>query len=278
MTVSDISVVSVCYNSADIVREMLKSVPANTNIILVDNGSQDVAELEPIAETNGATLVKNTNNVGFGVACNQGAELADTEFVFFLNPDTVLTSETLAGLVRAARKHPDCVAFNPLIIDPQGKASLKRRSVLIPKRDWLPRGLLEKDTIVPILSGAAFFVRKSDFDSVGGFDPEIFMYHEDDDLSLRLRSDRGNLMVAAGARVTHTPGTSTVRAVEVSKIKAFGMGKSRIYTARKHNVPFGELRAVLQAVLQLFSISMFSSRKRAKNIAFFRGVMSEIFV
>lgn len=272
----DVSVISVCYNSSHVVADMLSSLPVAAKSILIDNGSDDAEELATIANKFNATTRRNEKNLGFGVACNQGAELAKTEFLLFLNPDAILAENCLSHLIEAAQTHTDCVAFNPVIFNAKDGLAIKRRSVLLPKRQWLSRNVPVKDISAPVLSGAAFFVRKHDFDAVGGFDPNIFLYHEDDDLALRLKSERGELMIVAQARVTHAAGGSSGHSVEVTKLKAYHMGRSRVYTARKHVGKLGVFVAVLQAFRQVFSITMFSKRKRSKNSAFFKGVMSEL--
>ena len=53
------------------------------------------------------------------------------------------------------------------------------------------------------MGGAAIFLKKENFKKVGGFDEEIFLYHEDDDLSLRLKNEVGSLMYCPQAKIFH---------------------------------------------------------------------------
>ena len=166
-----VTVIAVCFNSNDILPEMLASVPDGIAVILIDNGSANVASLRSVAESYGAELIRNDINCGFGVACNQGAEFVKTEFVMFLNPDARLQPDTLKILVDFADRLPLVSAMNPRLVNESGRASFQRRSWLVERSKWMARGWPPNDVEVPVLSGAALFVRKEAFDSVGGFDP-----------------------------------------------------------------------------------------------------------
>jgi GT2 family glycosyltransferase len=267
------TIVTVCYNSTAVLPAMLASVPDGVPVILVDNASSDA--LTRMAEQATARLISNEENRGFGAACNQGAAAAETEFILFLNPDASLETDALAALEAAMDRYPTAVALNPRIADGKGRPYFKHRSVLLPRHACMPRGWPEADREVTVLSGAALMVRRTDFEAVGGFDPAIFLYHEDDDLSLRLRATRGSLMFIREAAVRHQEGRSTVRSPETAAFKAWHMGRSRVYAMRKHRRPMARAQAIASAVMQLISPSTWFSRRRfAKQRAFLRGVLS----
>jgi len=269
------TIVSVCYNSMGVLPQMLASVPVGVPVVLVDNASNDRAALLALAQSAGAQLVENDRNLGFGVGCNQGAVRATTEFILFLNPDARLDQGALDGLEQAMDRYPEASAMNPRLTDGAGHPYFKRRSVLLPRSRWLAKGWPVQDCTVPVLSGAALMVRRTGFEMVGGFDPNIFLYHEDDDLSLRLVRDCGPLMFIRAASVHHMEGRSTVRSPQSAALKARHMGWSRVYAARKHGQRFALTRALAGAVGQLLSpATVLSRRKRAKHLAFLRGVLS----
>lgn len=273
-----VTVISVCYNSMEVLPAMLASLPAETPVVIIDNASTDRISVEEAASARGARLIRNDENRGFGVACNQGAALAETEFLLFLNPDAAVATGALEALVEGAGRYPDAAAMNPRIEEANGSAYFKRSSVLLPRAVRLPRGWPERDCEVPVLSGAALFVRRADFEAVGGFDPRIFLYHEDDDLSLRLRAERGRLMFIREALVRHQGGRSSVRSPKVAALKARHMGRSRVYAARKHGQRFAETRALGSAMLQVVSpLVLLSRRKRAKQVGFLLGIAHGIF-
>ena len=270
---SVVTIVSVTYNSSAIVKQLVASIPAGVKVILVDNGSDDIEALQALTSDD-VSVLHNHSNVGFGRACNQGAEAAHTEYLFFVNPDAYLTEETLHALMCAAHSYPDAVAFNPAIVEGNGKQYFKRSSTLLPRAEYMTRGWPSSDSAVNVLSGAAIFVKKSVFQAVGGFDENIFLYHEDDDLSLRLRR-MGALMFIRNAVLTHIGGSGSARSPAVAALKAFHMGRSRVYTLRKYGFALPWWRSFGLALWQLLSpLVWFSKRKRAKQVALLRGVWS----
>ncbi|MFW8635939.1 glycosyltransferase family 2 protein [Cribrihabitans pelagius] len=270
-----VTIITVTYNSAAVAGNLLRSIPSGMPCILVDNASADAESMRALAQEHGAEFIANAENAGFGPACNQGAARADTEFLFFVNPDAELFEDTIARLLAAAEAHPDASAFNTRVLKGDGSLFFKRRSKLIPRSLWLGREAAQRDAEVPVLSGGAMMVRRDAFRQVGGFDPRIFLFHEDDDLSLRLKQHCGPLRYVHGARVRHLLGHSTERSARTAALKAWYMGQSRVYAARKHGQRFGFLRALAEAVLQLISpLNLFSARKRAKAWYYLRAVLS----
>lgn len=273
-----VTIVSVCYNSSSVLQAMLASCPKGAaEIVLVDNASQDDEALAELAAEYGAHLIQNTDNQGFGVACNQGAQAASGQYLLFLNPDATLMPDTLDKLLAAARAYPNASAMNPRIEDDDGAIVFKRHSYLMPKSQKMPRGCPEADQEVTVLSGAALFVSRQCFEAVGGFDPQIFLYHEDDDLSRRLRAECGPLMFVRDAIVRHQGDSSSAPSAAITALKAYNMARSRVYAVRKHDRPLPFLSTLYSALRKLLSLkTLSSSALRAERMAYLRGVLSTL--
>lgn len=271
----NISFVVVCYKSSLALKSLLLSIPKESEVILVDNSKDQ--ETKEIANSYDCVLIQNKENIGYGSACNLGAEKASGSHLLFINPDSELKPGTIDELIRATDRYPNASAFNPKIIDRTGKQDFKRRSVLLPKSEWMSKKLPTFDKDVSVLSGAAIFIKKEKFLQIKGFDEKIFLYHEDDDISIRLKNKIGNLMYIHNAVITHIGGSSSSRDESIAKIKGYHMGRSRVYAQKKHNIKAVTIRNIMLSLIQVLSPEMlFSKRKRAKYTYFLKGVFAEL--
>jgi N-acetylglucosaminyl-diphospho-decaprenol L-rhamnosyltransferase len=268
-----VTVVTVSYNSAAVLAGLLESIPPRVAVVVVDNGGSD--DTAAVAARHGAALRRLDRNHGFGRGCNAGAAVSGSEFLFFVNPDARLDPGCVDALVAFMDGHPDAAAANPRIVKPNGRTEFKRRSILVPRAEWLAQGAPDKDAPIIVLLGGAIFVRRSAFEAVGGFDPAIFLYHEDDDLSVRLRRQCGPVWFVPDARVDHMAGHWSGRSPAVAAFKGYHMARSRIYALTKHGGRLAWLRTSTNALSGLIlPHNLLSARRRAKHLGQLRGAWS----
>jgi GT2 family glycosyltransferase len=267
---SNVSIVIVSFRSEEALSNLLPSIPLECEIIIVNNDSplpKKIKEIRNFFE------IINSENKGFGSACNIGVKAAKKDYVFIVNPDTVFENNTIIKLLELSEKLPEASAFTPKILNQKNSESFKRRSILLDKNKWLkipPSKISE----IPVMGGAAIFIKKEIFTRVGGFDERIFLYHEDDDLSLRLKNEIGPLIYCPDISIIHIGGNSSSRSPEIAKLKGFHMGRSRVYAMKKHMIKNYRFKCLFLALIQLFSLQMlFSKRKRFKYFAFYQGVL-----
>lgn len=274
MTGPRTTVITVGYNSSSVIGQMLASLPDDTPVVVVDNASSDNTVAVARTARPAAKVFENLENCGFGRACNQGAAGATTPYLLFLNPDATLAAGALGALEEAGNTLPDFAAANPLILDSRGRGRLKTTSPLRLHRSAPPPKL---DTLseMPVLSGGAFFVNRKAFEAVGGFDPNIFLYHEDHDLAVRLVRAGGRLWHVPKAVATHIAGTGTARSPQSARFKGFHMARSRMYVLSKQTQRFAFLRTLGPAIFGLIlPHNLFSRRRRAKYIGQIQGARS----
>lgn len=253
---------------------MIASIPKESRVVIIDNSPEPSPFLRNIVHARNGLYFHNPVNIGFGAACNQGAQASNEDYVFFLNPDARLEPGSLDQLIKALDSNPQAVAANPKITTNGQRLQFKYRSALLTKREWHSKKPPIATGIVPVLHGSALIVHRQSFWKIGGFDETIFLYHEDDDLSIRLRQAGGILLCVPEASAHHLSGHSSPRSAQIAFQKGYRMAHSRIYTMHKHGFGHAKRNTVASAILQLISpASMISKRKRMKAWGFLKGAL-----
>ena len=220
MKPSPVAVVIVTHNSEPFIERCLAALGRSdlppSQVILVDAGSDSSSWLEALASSAKASLIKSPN-IGFSRANNLGYQacLPSAEFILFLNPDALVASQTLRCAASIMDRAPDigCLTGRLLgydITKDQPTGLLDSTGIF---RKWYgrwydrgqgeaDRGQFSESGEVPAACGAFMFCRRTALAAaalkVGEiFDPAFFMYKEDIELSLRLRS--------VGWRVVYDP-------------------------------------------------------------------------
>jgi GT2 family glycosyltransferase len=195
----DVSIVTYAPEPA-LLRRLLESLaedpmPGQRHLFVQDNSADPavlssiaaLAILRPGAAFATVSLERSAGNVGFGRGHNANARRGTAPFLLVINQDCIVEPGALAGLVASAGSSPqDVVAW-------------EMRQIPYEHPKAYDPATLE----VAWVSGAATLFRRSAFEAVGGFEPRIFMYGEDVDLSWRLRARGGRLLYQPRRAVVH---------------------------------------------------------------------------
>jgi GT2 family glycosyltransferase len=173
-----ISLIIVTYNSAALLPECLAAIATTTypnyEVLVVDNASSDGTPQLAAERHPQALLLLNSQNIGFGRACNQGARAANGELLVFLNPDVIVTPDWLSILARHMAEQPDAGIICPQTRYPDDQHSNVQTLSPLPGT---------ADTAA--VPGCAMLVRRAAWRQLGGFDERYFLYWEDTDLCWR---------------------------------------------------------------------------------------------
>jgi GT2 family glycosyltransferase len=232
-----ISIVIVNFKVADYLKRTLLSLREadlynRSEVIVVDNASHDDSRSLITAEFPEVTWVGLKNNIGFGKACNVGAKSGRGEFLLFINPDTLVSKNTLQTCVDFFASHPGAGVMGPKILNADGtlQAGCRRSfpsplvafyrlaglSRLFPKSrrfgrynlTYLDPGALSE---VDAVSGSFMFVLSRLFHDIGGFDETFFMYGEDLDLCCRIRDKGYSVWYNPATTIIHFKGRSAAK-------------------------------------------------------------------
>ena len=215
MTFQKLPFLTVCmvtFNSAEVLGKnliALKNAVRYANITcelrVVDNNSSDnsveiVQRLWPDAK-----IYRNSVNKGYAAAINQATSDTSSDWLLFLNPDTIVPPN-LFVLLKHVNKTPNVCIFSPALANKEGNIkktaykwpTLTKELVrlfgfeqlakkLIVKADYLlpERGkvnfpdLIGEGIVVDYVAGAALFIKGRAWKNVGPFDENFFLYHEE---------------------------------------------------------------------------------------------------
>ncbi|OYX68747.1 MAG: hypothetical protein B7Y95_19700 [Rhizobiales bacterium 32-66-11] len=229
-----VSVILVSYNSGAVIGRAIASVPEGCEVIVVDNASpQGTGFMDGLARP--ARLIALPRNLGFGTACNEGARAARGEYVFFLNPDAALAPGALDLLIAAERAYGPAILM-PSILSDTGRPMRKEGSILepVPRAARLKAEEIAGDYCTRFVHGAAFLMKRAEFLALGGFDEQIFLYHEDDDLALRALARDLPIIVVPLAQVSHSGGKSSPPSWSATFAINRYKKRSELYVRRKY--------------------------------------------
>lgn len=234
-----LAIVIVSYNTRNLLRACLHSIEKNNAhhtimVWVVDNASTDGSAAMVRAEFPWVRLIVSSRNGGFAYANNlairailneaEQAGASGADYLMLLNPDTIVPSGALDGLVDYMEAHPDVGACGPKLLLPDGSLDLACRrsfptpavafyrmiglSYLFPRHPRFARYNLTYldencEADVDAVVGACMLVRAGVVREAGLLDEAFFMYGEDLDWSYRIKQYGWRIMYVPSVTVYH---------------------------------------------------------------------------
>ena len=207
-----VTAIIVNWNDKDVIVECIQSIlDQNRNkidIIISDNGSKDDSVEFIRKRFPSIKIIENGKNLGFGSAINRGLGLAKGDYLLFLNSDLKLHSKCVGELAKVLESDSNVGGTIPKILHIDQQNTINSLGVLINYTGIAYPNLLgQKDPGYqePFESacGGIFMLRREVYETVGGFDEDLFLYHEDHDLSWRIRLAGWHLKVIPEAIMYH---------------------------------------------------------------------------
>lgn len=209
-----VAVVIVHWLNVEDTRECLLSIResayANQIVIFVNNGSPDFDETAFKNVFPGVLIVHSEVNLGFAGGCNLGIDAAlerGAEFVYLLNPDTVVRPDFISALLPA---------FNDPAVGIAGPTLVRHDN---PERVWIAGGVYWpllgfsfreypgraycEDHIVANVPGTAMLIRREVFEAIGKLPEDYFLYFEDLVFSLKAARAGYQTMLVGQPLVRH---------------------------------------------------------------------------
>lgn len=230
-----LSVIIVSYNVYPFLDNCLRSVQKSMKgidgeIFVVDNASVDRTPQLVQQHFPDVKLMANPDNKGFAKANNQAISVCEGEYILLLNPDTIVSEDTLTTCIQFMDTHKDAGAIGVKLLDgsgrflPESKRGLPTLSASFMKMSGLYRlfprssrwnayyqGHIDENQTaqVEVLCGAFMFMRKEALGRTGNLDEDFYMYGEDIDLSYRISKAGYSIYYVPSTSIIHYKGEST---------------------------------------------------------------------
>lgn len=248
-----LSIVTLNYNKSHLTVSCLVSLHqqfekelahGEIEVIVVDNASPDNSaevlreEIKKKAYKN-VHLIANSENAGFGKGCNLGAKHAKGEFVLFLNNDTIVKDRGVLTMAQYMNENRDVSILGGQLTNFDGSKQPSVGSFYTLDKVFMlllglqKYGIVDKnpDEIAEVdwVKGGLFMVRKHVFETLHGFDENIFMYTEDMELCYRAKLKGLKVYFYPDVHVLHQETGSSNRTFAIVNIY-----KNLLYFYKKH--------------------------------------------
>ena len=296
VTIVDLSIIIINWNSEEYLKECLTSIYENTRglsfeIVVVDNASP-AKTIDSVKECFPAIIVvRSPDNLGFGRANNLGFRYSSGNHVLILNPDTKLVGPAIttllshskslvaAGIVGGRMVNPDLTVQTtsiqkfPTILNQVADVEFLR--LRWPHCSLWSLGPLFSAVRTPVpvdvIPGACMLLKREVFESVGMFTEDYFMYAEDIDLNHKVvRAGLHNYYIPT-ATVIHYGGTSSSRQKSDQWATIMKYRAMRQYYVANRSEAYAVLYTIAMgcaAAVRLLLIAVFKTSHPRKKEAF----------
>ena len=281
----DISIVIVNYKSWNHLFSCLESIQnikleyITIEVIVVDNCSNDSKLNVFRNDFPNFSFIENSGNNGFANGCNLGAKNSSGDYLFFLNPDTIISKESILEMYTFLNENKNVGIVSCKQIDTSGSYEKNVRffpdlSTLfglfraLNKKKLDSKISLKNDVLYPDwVSGAVLLINRAWFDKISGWDEDFWMYYEDVNLSKKVSNLGGKVALLVNTEIIHNHGGSSrinIKTASITKTEVLISKHVYIrhnYTGTKHfilqflvvmNNLIGKIIAALIGVLFFF--------------------------
>jgi len=194
MSLSRLTIIIPTFYPGRIIEKCLASLPSVSEIIIIDNGED--LELEKIIRLQKHKIKHyKVGDVGLSKSFNIALAKSKNENILITQPDVYFEKNSILNLMKAQNKYKNAGVISPLLFEKKKYSqydhldlSLSKsgnlKDIKKPKKiNIIPSG----DICVEAVNATAMLIKKSIIKKVNGWDENIYTYHEDIDLCIRLR-------------------------------------------------------------------------------------------
>lgn len=254
------TIIILTCNSAHIISDsLLKLNREKYKVIVVDNASHDDTREIVRKKFPDVQLIENAKNIGYGRGNNVALRLVEGEFALVLNPDAVITEESIDKVIAAMINDKKVATAGPLILAQENitQDAIKSQMKIMEEDNASLRDMYYEKIAngfdTRFISGACIFFRMEIVRKIGLFDDKIFMFYEDNEICLRAKRNGYKNLTVVDAVVCHVGASSSKKNWRSVFRRSWHLqGWSKLYWKK---IEKGDLRAKKSALRMVLSYS-----------------------
>lgn len=249
----NVSAILVNYRRADLTALAVESLLQQTTvpeIIVVDNAPLDTSCREVVGRVAPrARVIESKENLGFARACNLGARESAGDFLLFFNNDARADARLVENLLRTFTEEPNVGVAGATVLDMDAPRRVQSYASTLDMWGFPTDPMIGRDvddlpatyTEAFYIPGCALMIDRALFNSLGGFDPGMFMFCEDVDLCWRTLLQGRRVVASPHARCWHQGGATA----------AVGQTGDGVYETSTERIRLREQHAMRMMVVNL---------------------------
>ena len=269
MTNTKLTVVINTFKSEDQINQCLNSISSNYKVIIIENSNNHYFKKNIEEKYPNVQCYLTGENLGYAKGNNYGLSKVKSQFALILNPDTKLEKETISNFLERAEKIKDFAIIGPAKQEEFSNIDLNEN----------------KDQIFQVshLKGFAMFLNMKQFEEVGFFDKNFFIYLEEIDLCKRLKKNGKKIYLDKNIIIHHFGGKSHNKSVEfeMELSRNWHWMWSTFYFNKKH---YGYLSSIFKVSGKLltsifkyiFYMLIFNKQKKEIYYQRFSGLLNSM--
>ena len=269
MVNKDITAVITSFRSENKILNCIKSLGQDIKIIVVENSNDKKLKDKLENEYSNLRCILSDKNLGYAKGNNLGLSMVKTKYALIINPDAEVQKEALDNFFSTVKINPNFAIIGPYIQETKNNILSKE----------VKKGLYP----VKNVKGFAMFLNLKQFEELGFFDENFFIYFEEIDLCKRLIKSNKKIFLDTNIKINHSGGTSHEKSInyEMEKSRNWHWMWSTFYFNKKH---YGYIIALikilpkfLSAILKTIFYKIMSNNEK-KDIYYcrFEGILNSI--
>ena len=269
MNNNDITIIINTFQSEDKIFHCLDSINSIYKVIIIENSNNIDFKNQLEKKYLNVKCFLTGENLGYAKGNNFGLSKVTSKYALILNPDTTLEDKTIKNFFITAEKINDFAIIGPAKQDEFSDEDNNK----------------ECAQVFPVhrLKGFAMFLNLDQFDEIGFFDSNFFIYLEEIDLCMRLQNHNKKIFLDKKIIINHLGGSSHNKSInfEMELSRNWHWMWSTFYFNKKH---YGYLNSLIQVsgkffssfIKMIFFTLIFKKKERKIYFQRFSGLLNSI--